>query len=318
MFKSKKIRFRYLLIGIIFGLFFPIAAIITDCFIFNEIEPGIAGVINRMVDNPIHFIILSAPLILGITFYYIGYYSEKQRGLNEAFILANAAMKDANELLDTFNYHVSHDLKTVLSDQLSLARMILKYVDAGDFKKVNEITQKLVLVSENGMGKIGDFLQISKEGYLTYSENRSIRIRDEIEGMLSRNNLEGKIQVSFKDTDFSTLRMKNKVFESIFLNLFTNSVKYCETDPKVQISLQRQMKGKLIIYEDNGIGLDSEKHSKKLFEPFQRIHTDMKKEGTGVGLFIVKKLIQAYSGKITMQSQIGKGVRIEIFFPYKK
>jgi signal transduction histidine kinase len=304
-----------LLAGVAFGLLFPIIAIIADCFFFNDLEVTCTAIGKQIKNNPIHFIILSAPLFLGGTFYYIGRFAANQRKSNRELIQANMVMKETNELLDTFNYHVSHDLKSVLNNQIVLSRMMSKYVDKYDPQKLTEIAEKLIDVSEKGLATVMQFLVMSKEGYLINTETSTIDVQAEMTKILIENGCEELIGVKFTRVDYSTLEIQAKVFETIFVNLLTNAIKYNKNSPAIEIQLIARAKGKQILFKDNGIGIDLEKNADKIFAPFQRISDDSNVEGTGVGLFIVKKLIQAHFGTIAVRSELGHGTEFDIFIP---
>lgn len=312
---NKNIPFRYVLIGAVFGAMFPAVAIIADCFVFNSLEANFAAIIGQIQNNPIHLIILTAPIILGATFYVIGRFSAKQRKLNQDLLQNNVVMKETNELLDTFNYHVSHDLKNVLNNQIVLSRMVLKYVEKNDQKKLLEISDKLIQVSENGLATVKQFLVMSKEGYLIHSASTEIDIQVETAKILVQNGCEERIRVRFTRVEYLTIEIQKKVFESIFVNLLTNAIKYNDNNPSAEIQLLKRPEGKLMIFTDNGIGIDMEKDGDKIFAPFQRIASSSNSEGTGVGLFIIKKLVQAHSGTISVKSSLGQGAEFTLFFP---
>ena len=155
-----------MLVGVAFGALFPIVAVVADCFIFNDLPFNASAIAGQISANPIHYIIFTAPIILGGTFYALGYFADAQSRLNRKLVHTNTVIKETNELLDTFNYHVSHDLKTILSNQLALARMVQKYIDKKDWDKLEEIADKLIGVGENGLATVAHFLVMSKEGYL--------------------------------------------------------------------------------------------------------------------------------------------------------
>lgn len=312
---AKNIPLKFLLLGFAFGMLFPLTGIVADCFIFNKLSFTWADISGQIANNPIHYIIFMAPLILGGTFYAIGWFAFNESRLNLKLTRTNTVMKETNELLDTFNYHVSHDLKTILNNQLALAKMSQKYLARKDTDKLEEIVEKMIGVGENGLATVAHFLVMSKEGYLSDSESAELQFREEIYRILIESGCEDRIKVSFGKTDFEKLTIQPKVFESIFVNLLTNTIKYNNNKPEVTFELIKVNGGKHIIYRDNGIGIDMDKYGDKVFEPFQRIQNEQNQEGTGVGLFIVRKLVQAYSGKISLESKLGEGVKFDIYFP---
>ena len=107
--------------------------------------------------------------------------------------------------------------------------------------------------------------------------------------------------------------------KSIFQNLITNSIKYKHTayPLKIEISAITKNATCTITYRDNGIGIDLKKFEGKLFNMFERFNTDKAIEGTGVGMYIIKKLVDTNSGEIELSSEIGKGLTYLISLPIK-
>lgn len=68
----------------------------------------------------------------------------------------------------------------------------------------------------------------------------------------------------------------------------------------------------VLTVEDNRIGIDLEKHRKKIFNLFKRLHDHV--EGNGVGLYVVKRIIDNYQGKIEVESQVNKGTAFKVYF----
>jgi len=128
-------------------------------------------------------------------------------------------------------------------------------------------------------------------------------------------------------------------FRQVLNNLITNSIKFSKTGIAPHITIrskigegqQLQMgnrdlpSGKLlagkeychIIFSDNGIGFETE-YQNKIFEVFQRLHSKQEYAGTGIGLAIVKKIIENHSGTITASGGLNKGARFDIYIPAVK
>ena len=82
----------------------------------------------------------------------------------------------------------------------------------------------------------------------------------------------------------------------------------------MQLDLIANDEGKLIRYKDNGVGVDMDSQGHRLFQPFERINENEKTEGTGVGLFIVRKLIQAYGVQLMSKVDQERGFYLNFFF----
>jgi signal transduction histidine kinase len=102
----------------------------------------------------------------------------------------------------------------------------------------------------------------------------------------------------------------------VFQNLVSNSLKYSKKNisPNIKISIDDDDVYKVISVEDNGIGFD-EKYKDKIFEQFQRLHGKDEYSGTGMGLAIVKKIIENHQGKIEVTSKQNEGTLFKLFLP---
>lgn len=284
-------------------------------FWFNNIPLSASNVQNRILENPIHFIIFSAPLVLGVTFYFIGKSAEERTRVNAELIRKNRAMEANNELLDTFNYHVSHDLKTVLNNQLILSQMIEKYVKKGEYERVNEVVQKLVESGKNGMETVIGFLKISQQGFVSSTDgNLVVDVIAELNGLIQKLQLADKVKIRITKKQFTKMAIDRQVFESILMNLITNAIKYNNNFPEIEIELEIKNGGKHIVFSDNGIGIDLIKDGDKIFKPFNRLKNAKNVEGSGVGLFLVRKMVYTLGGEITVESELNKGTKFTVVF----
>ena len=104
------------------------------------------------------------------------------------------------------------------------------------------------------------------------------------------------------------VRADMKLFRQVWYNLISNSVKYCKKDvaPRIHIACKEDEDSFCFWINDNGVGFDMQYYD-KLFGVFQRLHDDNEFEGTGIGLALVKKIINRHKGEIWAESEIGKG-----------
>ncbi|TGE27671.1 ATP-binding response regulator [Hymenobacter metallicola] len=103
---------------------------------------------------------------------------------------------------------------------------------------------------------------------------------------------------------------------TILLNLLGNAIKYRHTDRAPEITIVSSLLHGQAVLEvrDNGLGIDLEKHGAELFHLFRRFHPEAG-EGTGVGLFLVNRLVQAQGGRIEVESELNQGTTFRIFLP---
>ncbi|MEE9432098.1 MAG: ATP-binding protein, partial [Melioribacteraceae bacterium] len=125
-----------------------------------------------------------------------------------------------------------------------------------------------------------------------------------------------------------TISVDESQLRQLFQNLIGNAVKFSKSDvlPEIKIYSEKisnddeSSKGirnedcVKIIIEDNGIGIDME-YSEKIFGVFERLHGRSEYKGTGIGLSIVKKIVERHNGKIILKSELDVGTKFEIYLP---
>jgi signal transduction histidine kinase len=100
----------------------------------------------------------------------------------------------------------------------------------------------------------------------------------------------------------------------LFTNLLSNAIKFSQRKPVVLITGEQIGNMVVIKLKDNGIGMNKENHE-RIFSPFQRLHGRSEYEGTGIGLAIVKKVVDVHRGKIAVESSLGEGTTFIIELP---
>jgi light-regulated signal transduction histidine kinase (bacteriophytochrome) len=113
-----------------------------------------------------------------------------------------------------------------------------------------------------------------------------------------------------------TLQVDRGQMVRLFQNLVGNAIKYRKPDqpPKVDISAEQEGGEWVISVSDNGIGFDP-KYASTIFDPFKRLHSTEEYPGTGVGLAICRRIVQAQRGRIWAESQPGEGTKVCFTLP---
>ena len=224
-----------------------------------------------------------------------------------------------NTDLDNFIYTASHDLKVPIANIEGLLNILKKKVDS----KLKENDKILLNMMEQSVSRfnatIKDLTEISKiQKDLEEENSEKISISEilndlfqDIAGLIADKNC--KIYTNFTiDEIFFT----KKNLRSILYNLIVNSLKYCASDrvPEIKINADKINDGVLISISDNGMGIPENQLS-KIFSLFKRYHTQI--EGSGIGLYIVKRIIENNGGKVVVESEVNVGTTFKLIFTYK-
>ncbi|MEI8064014.1 MAG: ATP-binding protein, partial [Verrucomicrobiota bacterium] len=117
---------------------------------------------------------------------------------------------------------------------------------------------------------------------------------------------EGKVAVTVSECDV-TLYVDRMRLAEVFQNLIDNACKFMgdQKSPRIEIGVEERTGGRVFFVRDNGIGIDP-RHQSKVFELFEVL--DVKAGGTGIGLTLVKRIVELYKGRVWLESEgLGKG-----------
>jgi signal transduction histidine kinase len=217
-------------------------------------------------------------------------------------------LKRKNGELEAFVYTVSHDLKTPLVSLHGLTGMLLKkYADRLDEEGRHYLT-RLVANTRQLESLISDLLELSRVGRVTRPPEEV-----DIDHLLSL--LIDSCQEEIKKRGVRVILhapfpkgQGDRVFlQQIFQNLFTNALKFLDAsgEPRIEIGWKEENDSYQFFVKDNGIGIDPKYHE-KIFGIFQRLQ-EIEAEGTGVGLTIIKKIIDQVGEKLDVSSRKGEG-----------
>jgi signal transduction histidine kinase len=211
----------------------------------------------------------------------------------------------SNEALDRFAYIVSHDLKAPLNAITSLAEFLKsdyeeKLDDEGK-QILGMIEQKIVHMHELINGVL-EYSRVSAGQCLVERIDINEIVQQVIENIAPSDHI--KINTANK---LPVLNIERIMILQIFQNLLSNAVKYMNK-PSGNITVGSVLENDKIKFfvSDNGPGIPV-KYFEKIFEIFNKTHQDSKADSTGVGLAIVKKIVEQKGGRIWVESEVGKG-----------
>jgi PAS domain S-box-containing protein len=230
----------------------------------------------------------------------------------------NEELIKTNNDLDNFVYTASHDLKAPVSNIEGLVHTLSDVLstDGLNNKDVKEIITLINSSIVRFKATILDLTEITKIQKLNQEDIVTQNIEDIISDVrLSINDLIVKSDARFHIDTSECLEIKfsKKNLKSIIYNLLSNAVKYRSFDKKPEIFIKTQKVDGFILLavKDNGLGMNMTKET-KIFSMFKRLHDHV--DGSGIGLDIVKRIIDNAGGKIEVESEVDKGSTFKVYF----
>ncbi len=243
--------------------------------------------------------------------------TEELRLMNTSLKQYANKLKNSNNELEQFAYVASHDLQEPLRMVSSFLSLIeKKYSDKLDDKGLQYI-HHAVDGAERMRQIILDLLDFSRIGQIDAAVFKVDLNKIIAEICSMQQNIIEQKNAQIKFNQLPVIIGSKVQFTQIFQNLINNALKYTREDitPEIHIGCEDLDEFWRFYVKDNGIGITPKNHE-KIFIIFQRLHSKLEYEGTGMGLAIVKKIVEYYGGTIWLESEIGKGSTF--FFTIKK
>jgi len=248
--------------------------------------------------------------------------NEELRVSNDELIEANNQLVHTNDELDTFVYTASHDLQAPVNNLKGLIQLLESHLPA-QFRQTPDLDNLLEMI-KSSLARFSQTLDQLVDAGTKRSENSGPRellnlatvleeVRQDLAPVLIAT--EGRLEVDLAgkaDVVFAPQHLR-----SVLYNLVSNAFKYRHPDraPVVRVRSHREASRVVVSVQDNGLGL-SEEQQDQLFGLFRRLHSHV--EGTGVGLYLVKKILDNVGGAVRVKSQLGQGSIFTIIIPKQK
>lgn len=225
-------------------------------------------------------------------------------------------LRNVNKELESFSYSVSHDLRAPLRAIDGYARILIE----DHASKLNKEGKRLGSVIQDNAKKMGklidDLLNFSRleRTSMTYSK---IDMKNMVNAIYYETTTKKDRQrVKFTVSDLPGAIGDPTMMNQVWMNLISNALKYSTHCEQAVISISYQEKENNIIYciKDNGVGFNI-KYKDKLFVVFQRLHSEKKFEGTGVGLALVQRIIIRHGGRVWAEGEVDKGATFYFSLP---
>lgn len=241
-----------------------------------------------------------------------------------AIAIENAMAYQALKKLDLdksqFIRSVTHELRSPVTGAQSLLRGVIKGYAGGLTDRQRDIMSRLNRRLNKLEALINDLLDLAAgRSDLKVEEIKPLPLSDALEQVIS--NVEA-IAAEKRQTltyegpaDSLVVMATNEGLDRIFVNLVGNAVKYTPEEGAIRVSVKQKNLQVAVLIEDNGIGIPEDSLSKLFAEFYRAPNAKAFETGTGLGLVIVKELVESFGGRISVESQEGKGTTFTVHLP---
>ncbi|MES2858546.1 MAG: ATP-binding protein [Pseudomonadota bacterium] len=230
--------------------------------------------------------------------------------------VANDSLEAANKDLESFSYSVSHDLRAPLRAIDSFSQILLE-----EYSPVLDAEgQRVLRTVRRNTGKmeelIEDILAFSRAGRreLVLTDVDVASLCREIVGELL-SSIPGR-RIDVRIGELPSAHADAAMLRQVLVNLLSNAIKFTGTREQAEIDITGSASADQVTYSirDNGVGFNPD-YAHKLFGVFQRLHSDSEFPGTGIGLAIVKRVIDKLDGRVWAEGQLDRGATFHISLP---
>ena len=248
---------------------------------------------------------------------------EYQEKLQKAAVAANAA----NRAKSTFLFNMSHDIRTPLNGIMGLLKIDKDHFEDRELVRANH--DKMLVAADHLLSLINDVLEVSKleDGYieLAHQPMSLADVSQEVGTIIGERTAEAGIRFEFQAQELPVVWVYGSPLHlrQIFLNIYGNCIKYNREGGSVttQVQCLGAAHGRVTYrwtISDTGVGM-SQEFLKRIFEPFAQERADARSvyQGTGLGMTIVRGLVEKMNGTIEVTSREGEGSTFVITLPFE-
>lgn len=298
-------------------IYIPCIIFIFTVYVLSMLYVSLQGPIFGEINKPIDEIVVTMACttwLIGLLFLFKHEKADLILTLSEK----NEQLEETTLDLERFTYAASHDLKSPVNSIKGWITMLERDLANGN---VEAASKKLEIIkgSNDQMGSLVDgILELAKVKDLKNAKSDLIPLNKIIEKVkINLHHYSEEKNAIITHTPLPDFYCNETAISILLQNFIQNGIKYNESvRPKVHVDFQMTDDQLTLIFTDNGIGID-QKHHQQIFQFFGRLHSNATYKGTGIGLGMCKKIIDAYDGQIEIESRLGEGTSFRICFPIR-
>ncbi|MBF0378209.1 MAG: response regulator [Desulfamplus sp.] len=243
-----------------------------------------------------------------------------------------STMKALDHVKSEFVAKVTHELRSPLSTIHEQLNMVMMAHTGEDGRGVASEEEQYMLFRAKEKTKalistIGDLLDLSRiEAGMSAKESKPVKVDELLKNICSFLNARAvaknqtlTLSTPSPETPLPTITADPMAMESVFGNLISNAINYTQDGGQIEVSCDLAGNNIRVKVKDNGFGIDA-KYMDKIFERFYRVKNEKTRfiNGTGLGLPIVKGIVDSMNGYINVESEVNRGTTFTVLLPFKK
>ncbi len=214
--------------------------------------------------------------------------------------------------------NISHELKTPITNIKGIIDLAIKENDIETIREDLKVAKRNVLRLLNLIDDIISFANLFRGVVKKFKE---VSLRDLAEEAVKEKEKfakEKNVKVVLKVLDDVYIRGDRELLKRAFLNLIDNGIKFNRENGILEIIIKKENGNAIITFKDTGIGIPEDKID-DIFEPFMQLDYTARRKygGTGIGLALVKAVVDVHRGKVKVKSKVGEGTEFTLVFPYQ-
>ncbi len=235
---------------------------------------------------------------------------------NDELAAANQQLTRTNQDLDNFVYAASHDLKQPVNNLMGLfheLRLSTVFLDADEQAVLVPLVDSALRQLATTINDLAAVGQVQRLPDLPPETVALAELTQEVLQTLQPQVLAARARVTADFSARPSITYARANLRTILLNLLGNALKYADParPARVHLSLWLDAGQPVLLVEDNGLGFDVQRHRNELFHLFRRFHDHI--EGTGVGLYLVNRIVQNNGGRVEVESEVGVGTTFRLY-----